>query len=260
MQTLEFTETYVPEDRTLQVARALAHEVGLTAVPPGTGAALRLLAAAGGARAVVEIGTGTGVSGLWLLSGMRPEGILTTIDVEAEHQRMARRIFAEAGYQPSRTRIISGRALDVLPRLADGAYDLIFVDHDANEYAAAVNAAARLLRPGGVLVLGAALSGGKVADPAVRDPDTVALRGVRKALLRPGATPDEAVVVEVGPPGITLIVYSQSPLNAAEVAGVERAVGRWLGLDDDLSAFLAVARADPAMAPVLTATEGLHQV
>jgi DNA-3-methyladenine glycosylase II len=83
---------------------------------------------------------------------------------------------------------------------------------------------------------------------------------VRKALLRPGANPDEAVVVEVGPPGITFVVYSQSALDAAEVAGVERAVGRWLGLDDDLSAFLAVARADPAMAPVLAATEGLHQV
>jgi DNA-3-methyladenine glycosylase II len=95
--------------------------------------------------------------------------------------------------------------------------------------------------------------------PAAGD-QVVAGGRVRKALLRPGADPDEAVVVEVGPPGITFIVYSQSPLDVAEVAGVERAAGRWLGLDDDLSAFLAVARADPAMAPVLAATEGLHQV
>src|SRR6266571_568286 len=71
-QAIEFTEAYLPEDRTMQVARSLAQEVGLAPVPPGTGAALRLLAAAGGARAVVEIGTGTGVSGLWLLGGMRP--------------------------------------------------------------------------------------------------------------------------------------------------------------------------------------------
>src|SRR3954447_8511043 len=178
MQTLEFTETYVPEDRTLQVARALAHEVGLTPVAPGTGAALRLLAAAGAARAVVEIGTGTGGSGLWLLSGMRPEGILTTIDLEAEHQRMARRIFAEAGYQPSRTRIIAGRALDVLPRLSDGVYDLVFVDGDPEDYASAVADAHRLLRPGGVLVVGGALAGGRIADPAARDPQTVAVREV----------------------------------------------------------------------------------
>jgi predicted O-methyltransferase YrrM len=182
MQARDFAEAYVAEDAVLAAARAQAREVGLTAVGPAAGAALRFIAAASNAKAVVEVGTGTGVSGVWLLRGMRPDGVLTTIDIEGEHQRVARRVFAEAGFAPSRTRIISGRALDVLPRLADGAYDLIFVDHDANEYAAAVNAAARLLRPGGVLVLGAALAGGKVADPAVRDPDTVALRETVKAL------------------------------------------------------------------------------
>src|SRR5256885_10028071 len=87
-----------------------------------------------------------------------------------------------AGCRPWGGRIIPGRALGVPPRLADGVYDLVFVDHDVNEYAAAVGAAARLLRTGGVLVLGAALAGGKVADPAVRDPDTVVLREVVKSL------------------------------------------------------------------------------
>jgi predicted O-methyltransferase YrrM len=160
----------------------VAREVGLVPVEPGAGAALRLLAAAGAARAVVEIGTGNGVSGLWLLGGMRPDGILTTIDVEAEHQRMARRIFLEAGYQPSRTRIITGRALDVLPRLADGAYDLVFVDGDRDEHGAAASAALRLLRPGGVLAVSGALAGGRIADPAARDPHTVAVREVVRAL------------------------------------------------------------------------------
>src|SRR5690349_18139711 len=187
MQTLsaqaqEFTEAYVAEDRTGQVARSLAREVGLVPVPPGTGAALRLLAAAGGARAVVEIGTGTGVSGLWLLSGMRPDGILTTIDVEAEHQRMARRIFLEAGYPPSRTRIIAGRALDVLPRLSDGAYDLIFLDGDREEYGAIAGAALRLLRVGGVLAVSGALAAGRIGDPAARDPNTTALRELANTL------------------------------------------------------------------------------
>lgn len=170
------------EDAVLAVARAQAKEVGLTPVGPAAGATLRFIAAASNARAVVEVGTGTGVSSVWLLRGMRSDGVLTTIDIEAEHQRVARRIFAEAGFAPSRTRIITGRALDVLPRLADGVYDLVFVDHEAGEYASAVNAAARLLRPGGVLVLGGALADGKVADPAARDHDTVALREVLKAI------------------------------------------------------------------------------
>jgi predicted O-methyltransferase YrrM len=181
-QAREFADGYPPEDAILQVARGLAHEVGLVPVAPGTGAALRLLAAAVAARAVVEIGTGTGVSSLWLLRGMRAEGVLTTIDAEAEHQRMARRAFAEAGFAPSRTRIITGRALDVLPRLADGAYDLIFVDGEAAEHEAGIAAALRLLRPGGILAVNGALAGGRIADPAARDAETAAVREMVKAL------------------------------------------------------------------------------
>lgn len=179
---MQFAEAYVTEDVVLQTARNLAHELGLSAVTPGAGAVLRLLAAAGSAKAVVEIGTGTGVSGVWLLRGMRADGVLTTIDLENEHQRIARRIFIEAGYASSRTRIITGRALDVLPRLADGVYDLVFVDADATEFGACAQAAARLLRPGGVLAVHGALAGGRISDPAARDADTVTIRETVKAV------------------------------------------------------------------------------
>lgn len=178
----DFADGYVAEDPLLVAAREYAGELGLTPVSPSAGAALRLVAAAGAARAVVEIGTGTGVSGLWLLRGMRPEGVLTTIDAEAEHQRVARRVFAAAGLAPGRSRIITGRARDVLPRLADGVYDLVFVHHDRLEYAAAVAAAERLLRPGGLLVLGDAWAGGRLIDRIARDAQTVALRDVLRAL------------------------------------------------------------------------------
>jgi predicted O-methyltransferase YrrM len=181
-QSLGFAEAYSPEDVVLRTARSLAHELGLSAVTPGAGSVLRLLAAAGSAKAVVEIGTGTGVSGVWLLRGMRADGVLTTIDVENEHQRIARRIFIEAGFAPSRTRVITGRALDVLPRLADGVYDLIFVDADATEFGACADAALRLLRPGGALIVNGALAGGRISDPAARDVDTLTIRETLKAL------------------------------------------------------------------------------
>ena len=181
-QSIPFAETYLTEDPVLQTARALAHELGLPCVSPGAGSVLRLLAAAGSAKAVVEIGTGTGVSGIWLLRGMRPDGVLTTIDVEHEHQRIARRIFLEAGYPSSRTRIISGRSLDVLPRLADGAYDLIFVDADTTEFEACTAAALRLLRRGGVLIVNGAHAGGRINDPSARDVDTLTVRETVKAI------------------------------------------------------------------------------
>lgn len=181
-QADDFVEGYVTEDAVLLTARGQATELGVSVITPGCGAALRLVAAASNAKSVVEVGTGTGVSGVWLLRGMRPDGVLTTIDVEPEYQRVARRVFIEARFAPSRTRIIAGRALDVLPRLADGAYDVVFVDHDVIEYPAIVAAASRLLRPGGMLLLGKALGGGKVTDPTARDPETVALREVLKAM------------------------------------------------------------------------------
>jgi len=172
----------VAEDTVLATARARAAELGLAPVAPGLGAALRMLAAAASAKAVVEVGTGTGVSGVWLLRGMRPDGVLTTIDVETEHQRQARKTFVEAGFAPGRTRIIAGRALDVLPRLADTAYDLIFVDAEPVEYAAYLAEAYRLLRAGGMLALAGILAGGRVGDATARDPDSVTLREILKTV------------------------------------------------------------------------------
>src|SRR5699024_5753344 len=120
-----YAEHYVAEDDVLLAARARADEVGVTPIGSGGGAALRFLAAVLEARTVVEIGTGTGVSGLWMLRGMRPDGVLTTVDIEAEHQRLAKETFHDGGIPPQRARTISGAALDVLPRLTDGHYDLV---------------------------------------------------------------------------------------------------------------------------------------
>jgi len=161
----------------LLTARGNAAEVGgATPVGPVTGATLRFVASALGARAVVETGTGCGVSGIWLLRGMRTGSVLTSVDVEPEHQRLARASFVAAGFPAGRYRLISGRALEVLPRLADGAYDLVFCDADKQEYPDYFAAALRLLRPGGIMAFDNALWGDRVADPAYNDPDTVAVR------------------------------------------------------------------------------------
>ena len=171
-----YAEEYVAEDEVLAKARAHSEEVGATAVGSGAGAALRLIASLLEARAVVEIGTGTGVSGLWLLRGMRPDGILTTVDSEGEHQRLAKQTFTEAGIPSQRVRLIPGPALDVVPRLTDGHYDLVFCDADKQEYPAYLDEALRLLRPGGVVAFDNALWHDRVADPAQRDQEPVAIR------------------------------------------------------------------------------------
>ena len=172
----DFIASFVPEDVIAQTARGLAVEVGLQPVAPAVGAALRMLAGACAAKAVVEIGTGTGVSGVWMLRGMRADGVLTTVDLEAEHQRLAKQAFTEAGVAPQRVRLIPGAALDVLPRLTDGHYDLVFCDGDKTEYSDYLAEAMRLLKPGGIVAFDNALWHDRVADPAQRDAETVAIR------------------------------------------------------------------------------------
>jgi predicted O-methyltransferase YrrM len=172
-------EGYLAEDDVLLAARAEAERLGCVPVGPGAGAGLRFLAAAIGARAVVEIGTGTGVSGLWLLRGMAADGVLTSIDVDPEHQRAARGAFIAAGNPPSRMRLINGMGLEVLPRLTDGGYDLVFVDTEPPDYPRYLDQAVRLLRVGGMVVIGDVLRHGAV-DPDATDPEALAVREVAR--------------------------------------------------------------------------------
>jgi predicted O-methyltransferase YrrM len=180
--SVAYAESFVTEDDVLVGARERARELGCVPIGPAGGATLRVLAAATGARSVVEVGTGAGVSGLYLLGGMAADGVLTTIDVEGENQRAAKEAFTEAGIAATRYRLINGSAAEVLPRLRDEAYDLVFVDADKAAYSAYYEQAVRLLRSGGVVAFDNALWHDRVADPAQRDPDTVVLRDLGRAI------------------------------------------------------------------------------
>lgn len=163
------------EDEALRHARERAASGGMPPVSAETGAMLRLLTRLLGTRTAVEIGSGAGYSGIWIARGMVADGMLTTIDTDPEHLRLARQSYADAGVQ-DRVRPINGRALDVLPRLTDGAYDMVFLDAVKAEYPAYLENALRLLRPGGMILADNVLWSGKVADPSIRDSDTEGLR------------------------------------------------------------------------------------
>lgn len=196
-----FAEHYIAEDDVLDAARDRADDYGCVPISAGTGAVLRALATSLQARAIVEIGTGTGVSSVWLLRGMPVDGVLTTIDVDAETQRAARETFADAGFQNRRVRVIAGRAREVLPRLSDGAYDMVLVDADRLGMIDYLNHALRLLRPGGIVAFAGALNDDLVPNPAQRDEDTVACRQLLAAI-----RDDDRVVPTLLPVGDGLLV------------------------------------------------------
>lgn len=169
------------EDEPLRAARARGEETDIPAVPPETGAWLRWLARLVPARHVVEIGSGGGYSGLWLLGGMDPRGSLTTIEIDPENQALAQQAYLEAGFT-DRVRSILGPALSVLPKLADDTYNVVFLDAVKAEYPQYLEHAKRLLRPGGLLVADNVLWSGRVADPDVTDEDTEGLRSFNAAV------------------------------------------------------------------------------
>jgi predicted O-methyltransferase YrrM len=199
--SLIFVENWAIEDEVLAAARARGHELGCVPIGPGGGAALRFLAATVHAKAVVEVGTGAGTSGVWLLRGMRSDGILTTVDIEPENQKAAREAYVAAGVAPGRFRLINGAAGEVLPRLTDGAYDLVFVDADKIAYGDYYEQAVRLLRTGGVVAFDNSLRKDRVADPDARDDGTVAIRELVNTVRS-----DERLVPALLPVGDGLLV------------------------------------------------------
>jgi predicted O-methyltransferase YrrM len=174
--SLSFAEDYARLADPVRQAREDALVAGIEPMSTGVAAALTFLTRSLTAKAVVEIGTDNGATGLALLAGMEPEGVLTSLDADADWQLEARESFVRAAVAPRRFRLISGPVLDVLPKLRDGAYDLVLIDGDKLEYVEYVAQAVRLLRTGGVLALHDALWHNQVANPRNDDDETVIIR------------------------------------------------------------------------------------
>ena len=164
----KYVDDAVVEPESIIKARQQSLELGIEPVSPAVGAQIAVVAAASGAASIVEIGTGVGVSGLWLLAGATG-ATLTSIDSEVDHQQHARTLFTEAGIAPNRVRLIAGRAGDVLPRMNEDSYDIVLVDADPASVIEYVEHGLRLVRPGGTVLVPHALWRGRVADPAQRD-------------------------------------------------------------------------------------------
>jgi predicted O-methyltransferase YrrM len=181
-----------------------AHLPGSPPVAPAVGAVLAVLAAGVEARSVVSIGSGGGLAGLWLLRGMRTDGVLTALDGDPEQLRAARKAFADARVAPGRARLIFGTPAEVLPRLSPGAYDLVVCDGAPREYAEHLPALLDLVRVGGSLTCHGLLAGGRIADRTARDPQTVAWREIARTIRE-----DETLLSAVLPIGSGLLVATK---------------------------------------------------
>ena len=195
-----FADNYVVEPETIALARQFSLELGIEPVSPAVGAQLALLAATLRAKTIIEIGTGAGVSGLWLLTGS-PQATLTSIDNEPDHHLAARQMFGEAGFGIGRIRLISGRALEVLPRMNEESYDLVFIDADAANAIEYVEHGLRLVRRGGLVLVG-----GAVRHAKGEESDGLDATAFRSLLEEIGTTPGVLSVISPAGSGLLQLI------------------------------------------------------
>ncbi len=195
----KYADDIVVESPQIVAARSHATELGVESVSPAIGSQLAVIAAAADARSIVEIGTGLGVSALWMLKGA-PEATITSIDTELEHQQVARAALLEAKVPANRIRLITGRAAEVLPRLNENSYDIVLVDGDPASVIEYVEHALRLVRRGGTVLVPHALWKDKVADPAQRGETVGDFRTLVTEL-----SSSEVVLVALSPAGDGLL-------------------------------------------------------
>ncbi|MFZ1163740.1 O-methyltransferase [Mycobacterium sp.] len=194
----EFLDTTVlDDDPVLSAALEASDAAGLPkiAVSAQQGKFLSLLAAATGSRRILEIGTLGGFSTIWLARGAGPAGRVTTLEYEPKHAEVARANIDRAGLS-DRVEVLVGAALDTLPSVNGGPFDLVFIDADKENNPGYLEWAVKLTQPGSVIVVDNVIREGAILSP---DQDAV-LRGTRKVLELMGEHPqlDTAVLQTVG--------------------------------------------------------------
>jgi predicted O-methyltransferase YrrM len=176
-----FIEERVSEDVDIERARRTSLEHGVDPITASAGQYIATIATAMDARSIIEIGTGLGVGTLWLAQAC-PDAHITSIDLEIDHHVTVRELLQEAEIPASRVRLISEKALDVLPKMNEASYDLVVIDADFQNVQAYVDQAITLIRSRGSVIVAGVLGDDLVADPAQRDDKTSAYRWLLKAL------------------------------------------------------------------------------
>lgn len=139
------------EKNALAVLDDIAANQRFRNVPQHDGRLLRIMAQSIGAKHAVELGTSTGISGIWLgLALKETGGKLTTYEIDAERAAQARQNFDRAGLSEVIT-IVEGDAHEKIKDLS-GAVDLVFLDADKEGYIDYLEKLMPMLRPGGLIL------------------------------------------------------------------------------------------------------------
>jgi len=176
-----FVEERVSEDVDIERARHASLEHGIDPITASAGQYIATIATALNATKIMEIGTGLSVGTIWLAHAC-PGAHITSIDSEMDHHVSVRELLNAAEIPASRVRLITEKALDVLPKMNESSYDLVVIDADYQNVQAYVDHGISLVKPRGSVIVAGVLGDDLVADPAKRDDKTSAYRWLLQAL------------------------------------------------------------------------------
>ena len=153
-------------------------------IGPEQGAFMAMLVKLMGAKRILEVGTFTGYSSLAM--ALTGDVKIIAADVSEEWTNVARKYWKKAGVD-GRIELRLGPAAETLEQLLKAgetsSFDLMFIDADKVSYDNYYEGGLKLLRPGGVMLIGNVLWSGSVADPSIKDEDTAALRALNTKIM-----------------------------------------------------------------------------
>jgi caffeoyl-CoA O-methyltransferase len=156
-------------------------------IAPDQGQFMAFLIRLIGAKKALEVGVFTGYSSLCVALALPPEGKLIACDISEEYTAIARRYWQKAGVT-DKIDLRIAPALETLDQLVTAgqtnSFDFAFIDADKENYLNYYERALQLVRPGGLIAVDNVLWGGAVADPAVQDESTQAIRAFNQTLHR----------------------------------------------------------------------------
>ncbi|HTI13520.1 MAG TPA: O-methyltransferase [Dictyobacter sp.] len=150
----ELERHFAPEDDALRgaIARAQAEGIPAMQISPLQGKLFQVLAMSCGARAILEIGSMAGYSGIWMTRALPADGKFISLEINPPYAELARATFVAAGIS-DRAQVRVGAALDILPTLVSEApFDVIFLDADKKNNPQYLDWAIKLSRTGSLII------------------------------------------------------------------------------------------------------------
>lgn len=176
-----FAREYVLESDDVSFLSRASDDQGITPISPPLGSIIAHIAASSAATAIIEVGTGVGVTTMRLAQAC-PSAHITSIDKEPDHHVTLRELMQDVELDPAKLRLITEKAQDVLPKMNEDSYDLVVIDVPASDAELVYQDAVTVCRPGGSILIAGVLAGGEVANPANRASDVQGMRSLLRVV------------------------------------------------------------------------------